>query len=262
MARAKKPSPEIVDDDLGVASFSDGVQQTGGGSPPQEQSSGVVAAADLFSGGRESGGSVEEWRSRRDAWDHGVYNHEFHLGEDRFNADGKYKVRRAPGGKSSGGQKGAKKDGTTEARPLPISTIELGLKTFHHVVASITKAPELKLDDDDANNLAVPLKKISDLQGVKVDPRIEPYMMLMLACVHVYGPKFHDIGERMKAQRARNVTPKGGQAVATRPAAGPQASHKVNPGANGAAPPTSQDAGPDIVKPMSQEDILKTFGEP
>lgn len=197
MAKPRQPKPGVdrIDDDVPQVP-PEGIQQAGPDRTDANQIFQEAAASAV----------VGDWKERGDQWDHRTYNPEFHLGEDRQNADGTYRRRRAAPDAQTRAQ-GARVT-STKARPLPISTVEIFLVSTHAMLAGVLEVPELKLTTDDANNLAVPITKVAALYDVKVDPRLEAYGMLIIACIGVYGPKIGQFMERMKAEQARNVTPR------------------------------------------------------
>lgn len=246
-----RPITDRVDDDL-QQTPQEGVQPNAETSPQATEGPGQTDAASIFqeaASNAVSGG----WKERRDAWDHREYNPEFHLGPDRQNADGTYRVRRAPGD----GQTGSRSSGSVspgKARPLPVSTVEMFLISSHAMLAGALELPELALDKDDANNLAVPITKVAALYDLKVDPRLEAYGMLIIAILGVYGPKVGAIYERKRAENAKNVTPKP-PAQQRQPAT----VSVLHPTAVKTAPaePPKEGNGP---PPMSPDDITKLFG--
>lgn len=157
---------------------------------------GSIDPADLLGAGRAT------WKQRRDEWDHAVFNPEFHLGEDRRNADGTFRIRRAPEGGAGTGPRTIAR-GPQEARPLPVSTVEMFLVAAHYGLAKIAREPLLQIDKTEANDLAKPIVKLSELYGMKVDPRTEAWGMLIMACVAVYGPKFVALQAKASESRAR-----------------------------------------------------------
>lgn len=251
MVKRKIAEPlDVVDDDLA---------QSQPGVPNGED---ITAAAPQTDAGQVFQAAAEEavvgdWRTRKEQWDHREYNPEFHLGEDRLNADGTFRARRAPPD-GQARQVVNQKVVSGKARPLPVSTVELFLISSHAMMAGAFDMPELKLDKDDANNLAVPITKVAALYDLKVDPRLEAYGMLIIAIAGVYGPKVGAIYERMRAEHARNVSPRpsGPQSVGvpTRTIQPVPVATPPKPAAPTEAPPQ---AGPPA---MSPADIGKLFG--
>jgi hypothetical protein len=51
-----------------------------------------------------------------------------------------------------------------------------------------------------------------------MDPRLEAYASLAMACAFVYGPKISAMAKRRRGENARNVTPKPNGADPSPPA--------------------------------------------
>ena len=98
------------------------------------------------------------------------------------------------------------------------------------MAATVTRTPELELDNTDAQNLAVPLTEIANLYSIPVTKEMRLYSMLGIACLMVYGPKVASIRARMRAEKAQKV----GRSTA----------------APGRAPPTAQPPPPPAAAPF------------
>jgi hypothetical protein len=75
------------------------------------------------------------------------------------------------------------------------------------MLAGLTSTPELALDKDEAHNLAVAAAEVAKFYPTTIDPKALAWFNLMLAAGVVYGPRVYLIRERLKAERAKDVTP-------------------------------------------------------
>ena len=252
---ARKPRPlDAVDDDL-AQTLPEGMTNAEQGPAPTVEGTQQTDVGQIFQVASEEA-LTGDWRTRKDQWDHRQFNPEFHLGEDRQNADGTYRARRAPPD-GQGRQAYSQKVTAGKARPLPISTVELFLISSHAMMAGAFDLPELKLDKDDANNLAIPIVKVAALYDLKVDPRLEAYGMLIIAIAGVYGPKVGAIYERFRQENARNVTPSGQRAGARPPDLRTAPVFQPAPVAKPAAEEAPKGGGPPTLSP---DDVTKLFG--
>lgn len=75
------------------------------------------------------------------------------------------------------------------------------------MLAGLTSTPEIALDKEEAHNLAVAAAEVAKFYPAQVDPKALAWFNLMLAAGVVYGPRVYLIRERMRAEKARDVTP-------------------------------------------------------
>jgi hypothetical protein len=76
-------------------------------------------------------------------------------------------------------------------------------------MAEYIDAPEFMFDEDDANNIAVPFKRVMDDAGIGFkDKKLEAAFELALAVGFVMTPKVKAYGQRKRGDHARNITPR------------------------------------------------------
>lgn len=75
------------------------------------------------------------------------------------------------------------------------------------MLAGLTSTPELALDKEEAHDLALAAAEVAKFYPAQVDPKVLAWFNLMLAAGVVYGPRVYLIRQRVKADKARNITP-------------------------------------------------------
>lgn len=75
------------------------------------------------------------------------------------------------------------------------------LAIIHIGIASATKTPELKLEDEEANALAQSTAVVLEEFDIRPDPKIEAVIGLVTTASMIYGPRIYLIGQRRKKEK-------------------------------------------------------------
>lgn len=78
------------------------------------------------------------------------------------------------------------------------------MSIVHIGVATVSKTPELKLEDDEAELLAKSTAVVLDEFDVRPDPRVEAIIGLVTAAGSIYAPRVYLIRERKKLEKKAN----------------------------------------------------------
>lgn len=75
------------------------------------------------------------------------------------------------------------------------------LAIVHMGLASATKTPELKLEDEEAEALAKSTAVVLEEFDIRPDPKIEAIIGLVTTAGMIYGPRVYLIAERKKQEK-------------------------------------------------------------
>lgn len=139
-----------------------------------------------------SGSGGNERDARGDKFDATI-----HVAFDKRNADGSF--RRKRGRKSNSASSGNRTKANNQAS---IEGLTRMLAIIHIGLASATKTPELKLEDDEAEALAKSTAVVLEEFDIRPDPKIEAIIGLVTTAGMIYGPRVYLISERKKRERA------------------------------------------------------------
>ncbi len=81
-----------------------------------------------------------------------------------------------------------------------VEALTRALAIVHLGLSVATKTPELALEDQEANTLAIATKNVLVEFDIRPDPKIEAVFGLIVAAGTVYGPKVYFIRERWKKE--------------------------------------------------------------
>ena len=145
--------------------------------------------------GSDRGGSSGDVDSAGDRFDPAI-----HSGPDKFNRDGTFRKKR---GRKAGTGSGANRGKATDySASLDAFT---GMLAIVHVgLASVTKTPELVLEEDEAKSLAMASANVLEQFDITPDPRVTAIVGLITTCGVIYGPRVYLVRERRKAEREAN----------------------------------------------------------
>lgn len=124
------------------------------------------------------------------------FDPDIHIGRDKLNADGSYRRKR---GRKSGAT--AARSRSKADNQASIDGLTRVLSILHVGLASVSKTPELVLQDDEATMLAASTARVLEEFDIRPDPKIEAIIGLVTACGIVYGPRVYMITERKKRER-------------------------------------------------------------
>ena len=151
------------------------------------------AASATFLGGSDgdSGGNGER-DANGDRFDPAI-----HVSPDKRNADGSYRKKRgrkANNFTASRSRSKASNQASIEGLTRMLAIVHIGL-------ASATKTPELKLEDEEAEALAKSTAVVLEEFDIRPDPKIEAIIGLVTTAGMIYGPRVYLITERKKRER-------------------------------------------------------------
>lgn len=109
-----------------------------------------------------------------------------------------------PGTGKRRGRKPGSKNGTTKKSKdgLDISGLEKILFSVHLALSAATKVPELRLDQDEARELAKAAANVqSHYEASIVDPKTMAWIQLGMVAASVYGPRVMSYSLRTKAEK-------------------------------------------------------------
>ena len=75
------------------------------------------------------------------------------------------------------------------------------LAIVHMGLASATRTPELKIEDEEAEALAKSTAVVLEEFDIRPDPKIEAVIGLVTTAGMIYGPRVYLIAERKKMER-------------------------------------------------------------
>lgn len=158
----------------------------GGGERPID----TVAAAPGFLSLGGGGGD-------NDSGGGGDFDASIHIGPDKRNADGSYRKKRGRKANGSGPSRSSGKKADNQASVEALTRI---LTIIHVGIAGVTKTPEMKLEDDEAESLAGATSNVLAEFDIRPDPKIEAIVGLVTVSALIYGPRIYLITERKKAE--------------------------------------------------------------
>lgn len=164
-------------------------EDAGGGSNEPENGAGTAAP---FLGGNVGAGDFGGEQ----------FDPDIHSGPDKRNADGSYRKKRGrkPNSAASGGNRKANNQVGIEGLTRVLTIIHVG-------IASVTKTPEIALDDKEAESLAAATANVLTEFDIRPDPKIEAVIGLVTVAGMIYGPRIYLIKERKKAEREADEKP-------------------------------------------------------
>lgn len=99
-------------------------------------------------------------------------------------------------------------------KKVPVDALAQLLMLAHGTIASLTKTPEMEINQNEARMLANPLSELMVLYDITPPPQMLLAMQMIHGCSYVYGPRILMIRSRLKveaeerrAHAARNVGP-------------------------------------------------------
>lgn len=119
-----------------------------------------------------------------------------HIDPDKRNADGSFRRKRTRKSNSTSGGNRSK-----ASNQASIDGLTRMLAIIHIGLASATKTPELKLEDDEAEALAKSTAVVLQEFDIRPDPKIEAIVGLVTTAGMIYGPRIYLISERKKKER-------------------------------------------------------------
>jgi hypothetical protein len=127
-----------------------------------------------------------------------------HIGRDKRNADGSYRRKRERN--ANGGNSGSRNPRKSSAEnKASVETLSRILAIVHTALAGVTKAPELELEEKEAESLAGATANVLSQFNIAPDPKIEAIVGLVTVAGMIYGPRVYLIRERLKAEGAKPV---------------------------------------------------------
>lgn len=132
-----------------------------------------------------------------------------HISFDKRNADGSYrrKRKRKSGGNNEGRTTASPRSKTKADHSASIDALTNTLLIVHAGLASVTKIEELSLEPTEGKVLAQALANVLAEFDIQPDPKVQAIVGLIVAGGSIYGPRMYLYQERMKREKAKNVTP-------------------------------------------------------
>ena len=131
-----------------------------------------------------------------------------HVSPDKRNADGRYtkkRGRKAGGSSSATGSRGSGR--TSEASyKAGVDTLATCLMIVHAGIASVSKTPELALEEDEADSLAKATANVLQEFDIAPNPKVQAVVGLVVTSGTIYGSKIYLIRERKKEERNERQT--------------------------------------------------------
>lgn len=123
-----------------------------------------------------------------------------HSGPDKLNRDGTFRKKRGrKAGTGSGANRGKASDysASLDAFTGMLAIVHVGL-------ASVTKTPELVLEEDEAKSLAMASANVLEQFDITPDPRVTAVLGLVTTCGMIYGPRVYLIRERKREEKEKS----------------------------------------------------------
>jgi hypothetical protein len=79
------------------------------------------------------------------------------------------------------------------------------LAIVHVGLASVTKTPELVLEEDEAKSLAMASANVLEQFDITPDPRVTAVLGLVTTCGMIYGPRVYLIRERKREENKSEI---------------------------------------------------------
>lgn len=154
----------------------------------------IGASNATFLGGSDGGISGDNERDANgDRFDANV-----HISPDKRNADGSFRKKR---GRKSGSATASPRSRSKASNQASVEGLTRMLAIIHMGLASATRTPELKLEDEEAEALAKSTAVVLEEFDIRPDPKIEAVIGLVTTAGMIYGPRVYLITERKKMER-------------------------------------------------------------
>lgn len=152
------------------------------------------ASSATFLGGSDGGSSGS---GERDA-NGERFDASIHISPDKRNADGSFRKKR---GRKSGNATASTRSRSKASNQASVEGLTRMLAIIHMGIASATKTPELKLEDEEAEALAKSTAVVLEEFDIRPDPKIEAIIGLVTTAGMIYGPRVYLIAERKKQEK-------------------------------------------------------------
>lgn len=128
-----------------------------------------------------------------------------HVSRDKRNADGSYtrKRGRRAGSTASGNHRG--ESSRKANHTASVESLTRVLAVLHLGIAAATKAPEMALEDQEAEALATATSNVLKEFDIQPNPKVEALVALAMTAGSIYGPRIYLIGERRKREKANGT---------------------------------------------------------
>ena len=167
---------------------------TDGGNTDAENNGDDGASSATFLGGGDGGSSGS---GERDA-NGERFDASIHVSPDKRNADGSFRRKR---GRKSGSATASTRSRSKANNQASIEGLTRMLAIVHMGLASATRTPELKIEDEEAEALAKSTAVVLEEFDIRPDPKIEAVIGLVTTAGMIYGPRVYLIAERKKMER-------------------------------------------------------------
>ena len=152
-----------------------------------------IGSGASFLGGSDGGNSGD---GERDA-NGDRFDATIHVSPDKRNADGSFRRKRG----RKAGNSTAPRSRSKASNQASIEGLTRMLAIVHIGLASATKTPELKLEDEEAEALAKSTAVVLEEFDIRPDPKIEAIIGLVTTAGMIYGPRVYLITERKRRER-------------------------------------------------------------
>lgn len=133
-----------------------------------------------------------------------AFDPERHSGLDKLNADGGYRLKR---GRRATGASGKTSTRSARKTSVNVNAIETALVGIHMVAATMLRAPEIALEKDESEPLAKAVAEVAKHYDVPhVADVVLAWVSLGFIALPMYGAKAVLVKDRVKAEKAKNVT--------------------------------------------------------
>lgn len=128
-----------------------------------------------------------------------------HISRDKRNADGSFTRKR--GRKAGSGTGGSpRSEGSRKANhTASVESLTRVLAVLHLGIAAATKAPEMALEDQEAEALATATSNVLKEFDIQPNPKVEALVALAMTAGSIYGPRVYLIAERRKKEKANGT---------------------------------------------------------
>lgn len=148
-------------------------------------------------------GNSPDFGGSSDGGDDFTFDADRHIDPGKRNADGSYRRKRKR--KSAGGtttsnrsQKGSRSQANIDGLTGVLLVVCAGL-------ASVTKTPELEIDEGEGEKLARSYSTLMNEFNFQPNEKIAAIVGAVITTGYVFGPRMYLISERLKAERAKPV---------------------------------------------------------
>ena len=131
-----------------------------------------------------------------------------HVSPDKRNANGSYTKKRGrrPGGSSNSSRSGNSGRAGEASYKAGVDTLATCLMIVHAGIASVSKTPELALEEDEADSLAKATANVLQEFDIAPNPKVQAVVGLVVTSGTIYGSKIYLIRERKKEERNERQT--------------------------------------------------------